>query len=160
VRRAANQLSEKTEARIAILTSLGGDVEAAIAIGRILRDKFFWTTVPNGSKCASACVLILAAGVGRDAEQDAVVGIHRPTFAPEYFAGLSPEDARSKYNQLAQVVRGYLSEMGMSDQLFAQMMGVRSSEIKILSMREMVDLGLSGFDPAYEERKRAEEITK
>lgn len=89
-----------------------------------------------------------------------MVGIHRPTFAPEYFAGLSPEDARSKYNQLAQVVRGYLSEMGMSDQLFAQMMGVRSSEIKILSMREMVDLGLSGFDPAYEERKRAEEITK
>lgn len=55
VRRAANQLSEKTEARIAILTSLGGDVEAAIAIGRILRDKFFgrrFLTVRNAQALA------------------------------------------------------------------------------------------------------------
>jgi hypothetical protein len=96
----------------------------------------------------------------RDAEHDAVVAIHRRTFAPEYFAGLSPEDARSKYNQMAQTVRSYLSEMGLSDQLFAQMMSVRSSDVRILSIREMVDLGLSGIDPAYEERKRAEEITE
>jgi hypothetical protein len=41
VRRATDQLNQKTEARIALLTSLGGDVEAAIAIGRILREKFF-----------------------------------------------------------------------------------------------------------------------
>jgi hypothetical protein len=59
-----------------------------------MRNKLFSTTVDSGSKCASACVLILAAGVARDADEGAVVAIHRPTFAAKYFAGLSADEAR------------------------------------------------------------------
>jgi hypothetical protein len=105
-------------------------------------------------------VLIFAAGVFRDRDEGGVVGIHRPTFEPNYFAGLSVETARAKYFQMAQKVRIYLSEMGMSDRLFEQMMNVASNEIRILSLREMTDLGLSGYEPAYEERQRAEGIVR
>jgi hypothetical protein len=130
VNRAASRLDEKISVRVVFLSSVGGDVEAAMAIGRVVRDKMFWTTVKGGSKCASACVLIFAAGVFRDAAgEGTVVGIHRPTFEPNYFAGLSVESARAKYLQMAQKVRLYLSEMGMSDRLFEQMMNVASNEI-------------------------------
>jgi hypothetical protein len=108
-------------------------VEAAMAIGQIVRNKLFWTTVDSSSKCASACVLILAAGVLRSADQGSVVAIHRPTFEAKYFAGLSPDDARSKYLQMTQKVRNYLSEMGMSDRLFEQMMSISSKDIRVLS---------------------------
>jgi hypothetical protein len=70
------------------------------------------------------------------------------------------EAARAKYFQMAQKVGIYLSEMGMSDRLFEQMMNVASNEIRILSLREMTDLGLSGYEPAYEERQRAEGIVR
>jgi hypothetical protein len=131
-----------------------------MAIGRIVRNKEFLTQVNSGDKCASACVLILAAGVLRGAEDGSVVGIHRPYFEPKYFAGLSPEDARSKYTYMTQKVRVYLSEMGMSDRLFEQMMRVASYDVKTLSTREMVDLNLDGLDPAYEERQRAEDVVE
>jgi hypothetical protein len=160
VRRETNKLDKEFHARIVILSSLGGDVEAAMAIGRIVRSKEFWTTVKAGDKCASACVLILAAGVGRDADEGAIVGIHRPTFEPKYFAGLSADDARSRYLQMAQKVRGYLFEMGMSERLFEQMMSVGSYDIRTLSIREMIDLNLSGMDPVYEERQRAEDMVE
>jgi hypothetical protein len=61
---------------------------------------------------------------------------------------------------MAQKVRVYLSEMGMSDRLFEQMMRVASYDVKTLSSREMVDLNLDGLDPAYEERQRAEDIVE
>jgi hypothetical protein len=160
VQRATSKLSATAKARIVILSSLGGEVEAAMAIGQIVRNKLFWTTVDSGSKCASSCVLILAAGVGRSADEGSVVAIHRPTFPPKYFAGLSADDARSKYVQMTQKVRSYLSEMGMSDRLFEQMMSVGSYDVKALSIQEMIDLGLSGFDPAYEERQHAEDTVQ
>ncbi len=158
VQRATNKLNATVKPRFVFLSSLGGSVEAAMAIGQIVRNKLFWTQVDSGSNCVSACVLILAAGVGRTT--DGVVAIHRPTFEAKYFAGLSTDDARSKYVQMTQKVRSYLSEMGMSDRLFEQMMSVGSYDVKALSIQEMIDLGLSGFDPAYEERQRAEEIVQ
>jgi hypothetical protein len=144
--------------RMTFLSSVGGSVEAAIIIGQSLRDEMFHTTVKRGSKCASACVLILAAGVNRDLEDGSVVAIHRPTYEPNYFAGLSPAEARSKYTQMAKNVRDYLSRMGISDRLFERMMAVPSHEARVLSSRELAEFGLSGLDPVHEERRRAEDI--
>src|SRR5258708_7042276 len=48
VNRAAGRLSEKIRQRIVFLSSVGGDVEAAMAIGRVVRDKMFFTAVTGG----------------------------------------------------------------------------------------------------------------
>ena len=54
------------------LNSLGGDVDAAMAIGRLIRKYDGWTyigdwlsTMPLDSKCFSSCALIFIAGVRR-----------------------------------------------------------------------------------------------
>ena len=59
------------------LDSEGGDVYAALRIGRMLRKARAWTHVLKGSKCISACVFLLAGSVRRDVD-GGVVGIHRP----------------------------------------------------------------------------------
>jgi len=62
------------------LDSDGGDMEAAMEIGRLIRTKRAWTMVAGDrgrdSACASACVLILCAGSHR--VSGGRVGIHRP----------------------------------------------------------------------------------
>jgi hypothetical protein len=60
------------------INSRGGDVAAAMAIGRMLRKENAWLGV-NGV-CISACVLILAGAVDRQIGKSDAVGIHRPYF--------------------------------------------------------------------------------
>jgi hypothetical protein len=139
------------------LNSPGGNVLAAIKIGRIIRSRWMWTAASDdpGAECASACVLVLAAGAVRIASDDSKVEIHRPYFQPSFFATLSPEAARQKYGQLADVVKAYLNEMGMSQALFSEMLKVPSDDGRILSSNEMQAFALTGWDPAYQEWTRA-----
>lgn len=58
------------------LDSRGGSVNAAMSIGRILRNEGAGASVNQGSVCLSSCVLILAGGVTRSFLGK--VGIHRP----------------------------------------------------------------------------------
>lgn len=59
------------------INSPGGDIAAAMAIGRMFREERAWLHV-NGV-CISACVLILAGAVDRSTNFGRV-GIHRPYF--------------------------------------------------------------------------------
>src|SRR5437879_3563961 len=65
---------------VVLLDSTGGDVLEAIRIGAFLREEQAWTVVEKDASCASACVLILAAGVHRDVYGGARLGLHRPSF--------------------------------------------------------------------------------
>ena len=58
------------------LDSPGGDVEAAMEIGRIFRKERVWVLLPTSAVCFSACVLVLAGSVNRLIFGK--VGIHRP----------------------------------------------------------------------------------
>lgn len=140
------------------LNSPGGDLESAISIGRIVRAQSLGTEVAHQDSCASACIFILAAGVDRSAYGK--IGIHRPHFSSTYFAGLSPEDARQKYEQLEALARSYLHEMGIPDGLFTSMMSVPSDEIQWLSDKSIYNFGLDGLDPAYDEWLRAQYTQK
>ena len=134
------------------LASPGGDVIAAIEIGRIFRQHLFWTQVVDfGSGCYSACVLLLAGGAVRTAIAESKVGIHRPRFDAAYFANLDADTARKRYASMAASVRSYLEEMGISPRLFDMMMQVSSSSVRFLTQQELEETGLDGTDPAYEE---------
>jgi hypothetical protein len=60
----------------AALDSPGGDVDSAIEIGRLLRERSADADVHHDMACVSACVLMLVAGKAREIEGK--VGIHRP----------------------------------------------------------------------------------
>jgi hypothetical protein len=134
---------------------------AAMEIGRLLRANSIMTIVreDDGSRCLSACVFILAGGVSRFADEGAV-GVHRPRFDAEYFAGLSEPAARAQYDTLAAGVAGYLSEMGISDGLFKMMMRVPSKDMRMLTFDELTETALDGTDPAHDEWLRAKLVAR
>ena len=75
------------------LDSNGGQVLEAIKIGELIRKKSLETRLPYNSSCASACVLILAAGVIRTAHETSGIGIHMSS-------GVFNEELVSKLEEL------------------------------------------------------------
>lgn len=140
------------------LNSPGGDVDAAMAIGRELRAKDLSTVVSKSDQCNSACVLVLAGGVRRSAVAGRI-GIHRPHFDEMPFAALSAADARSAYERMSDAVRKYLSDMGIADQLYLDMLKVSSDDARFLTEDEMTAYGLVGEDPAWAEYRRAYQVS-
>jgi hypothetical protein len=159
-RKLATFLVQHFETVTANLDSSGGDLLAAIEIGNIVRDNWIWTAVEDNAECSSACVFVLAAGAERITGGLSLVRIHRPRFDAELFGQLGQSQAKSKYDRLIGQVRGYLSRMGMSEQLFQAMMAVRSDEARTLTLAEMKDINLVGEDPGYVEWMRAKEAKR
>jgi ATP-dependent protease ClpP protease subunit len=134
------------------ISSEGGDVEAAMQIGRDLRrtEGTLTTDFPPQGTCYSACVLVAAGAVSRIAHG---IGIHRPYFADATTGNLTEADLR--YKKLMAGVRAYLQEMNMSDEVFQIMQSVGPDEIRQLSVQDARRLGFAGDDPAYEEARIA-----
>jgi hypothetical protein len=132
------------------LDSPGGDVDAAISIGDMLREEGAGVFMYEGDRCFSACVFVLVAGSTR-LIGSAQIGIHRPRFDATYFAGLSAKGAQRRYDELAANVRAYLARMGMPDDLYAAMMRVPSNELRLLTPAEVRAWELDGVTAAYAE---------
>lgn len=60
-------------------SSPGGNVMAALEIGRYLRKSGLATRVPSGASCASACTYAFIGGVFRAVDPTAKVGVHNST---------------------------------------------------------------------------------
>lgn len=162
---AAALIGDPSKSRLACeiivwLDSNGGDIEAAMDIGRLIHQKKSCVSVSglgrNKYVCASACVLILAAGADRSAY--ASTGIHRP-----YSTGgdaRSYGDATARYRATANRVKAYLEEMGMPARLFEEMMRVPAEKVRWLTENERVELGLIGKDSAYTDALDAETATR
>ncbi len=58
------------------LSSPGGIVNVAHRLGVLIRDNNIDTYVGSDDECSSACVILLASGVNRHAEEGAHVGLH------------------------------------------------------------------------------------
>ena len=136
----AKQIAERTQMSvngepfiIVELDSGGGDVVEAEKIDRIVRARFMMTRVRDNETCASACVLVLAAGMNKWPLPGARIGIHRPRFNLAYFAGLSAGEARTKYDALLADLRAYFAEIGEYDRLYRAMLVVPSASIRFLS---------------------------
>lgn len=137
------------------LNSPGGNVGAAVAMGRLLRAYAAEVYVDSDHRCASACILVLAGGVTRTAFTGGQLYIHRPFFDASMFAGLSFDASQRKYAALTSGVQKYLSEMGLADDLFHSMMRVPSNDSQMLEHEYAERVSLLGNDPAYDEWIRA-----
>lgn len=93
------------------LDSPGGELESALAMGRLIRENGFETIVAEGALCGSACPLVFAGGTERRVDENAAFGLHqiysvdaRPTSPAAAMAGAQSTTAR---------INRYLIEMGI-----------------------------------------------
>src|SRR5262249_50434011 len=152
--KAIRESKKCSEASTIFLSSPGGSVAAAIAIGRILRKERLSVLVPYDGACYSACVLIYAGAVTRVVAGK--LGIHRPYFS-EVPQRVSSENVKTSYQGMLQDIRSYFREMNVSDQLADDMLRIDPDKIRLLDSAEIERYGLSFTDPVEQETKDLED---
>jgi ATP-dependent protease ClpP protease subunit len=140
-------VGELTGFREVWLDSPGGDVDAAMRMGRTMRNAMALARIAPDSKCLSSCVFVFAGATQRI--NDGILGIHRPYL-------LSPEDAaladwQAWYDNLRSRVNAYLREVNVRGELFDEMVQIPPERMRYLSEDEAVTFGLGPIDHVYAE---------
>ncbi len=130
------------------LDSPGGAVEDALAIGRLIHDKGFATSVGPGALCASSCPLILAGGHKRLASSKSAIGVHQIYVTPTAASPLPVGDAAAAGAAMSEAQRAtaeisrYLADMGIDAGLWLHALETPPQQLYYLSPKEMTDLKL------------------
>lgn len=147
--------AERGMARHLSIESPGGDWNAAMAIGRILRRADVAVMIDKQG-CHSACVMVLAGAPRRIIFGP--VGIHRPY--PIDVQPRSYADAQQRYQTMTAATKLYLEEMNLPASLFDAMTRVPPESLRVLSQEELVNFGLEGRDPVTQELDDANEARR
>ena len=142
---------EKRGARLKLvrLNSSGGDVIAAMTIGRILRKNGGIVLVEEDDICASACVLIIAGGVVRSIHGKVL--IHRPYSQATDTAGQDLVAWDKKMKSFRKQMDAYLSEMNVSVGLADAMWAISPENSRALTRAERDHFLLSESDSSYDD---------
>lgn len=153
-------LADKSSIKHFVLDSGGGDIEAAIELGRYFRRKEASVSV-NGT-CASSCFILLAGAVSRsihvlddwDMKDDpgfkhsSRIGVHRPFTASSFSSTL---EATKTYKRTNNLIKDYLEEMNIPASLLDLMNSVSPGDIKWPTQSE-VNFYFPIFDPVYQDK--------
>lgn len=143
---AAARFADEIEARgeyvkTVSLNSPGGSVDDALAMSKLIREKGLDTKVVAKALCASSCPLVFAGGVAREAEKDAVLGVH------QVFNGgqdrPSPEQAMSGAQSTTARIARHLEEMGIGAALWINALETPPDRLYYLTPVEMADFKLT-----------------
>lgn len=116
--------------KIVVLDSIGGSVQEAIRMGRLLRETGFDALVPSNSVCQGTCVYLLAAG--RDKSVRGYVGLHRPYYPGGDSALSAQAGSAARYSP-----SGYLREMNIPASLADDMSRIEPSRMRVLTPQEL-----------------------
>lgn len=132
--------------------SSGGNLDAGLALGRIIRENGFWTRIGQqprnyrqqneSGECYSACALAFLGGIFRFHEGDSRYGVHR-FYSTNYNDG-----------EVAQIISAaivaYIREMGADISLFSLMSSASSDDIRLVSKDVLLELNIvnNGYLPA------------
>lgn len=133
----------------------GGDVHAAMTLGRLVREHQIHATVHR--TCASACVLTLAGAVSRTYYSKLPIGLHRPYFTSP---GDTLKATAERVNQNNDAIRRYLVEMNVSPALLDAMVAIPSEQTRWISAATARDLGMLDVDPVSEEFRDANHASR
>jgi ATP-dependent protease ClpP protease subunit len=138
-----------------LIDSPGGNIYAAMAIGRLLRRNRIHVFVASGDfgdgQCVSACIMVYAGAVSR--LHRGKIGIHRPYFNLQP----NPEELQSGYEQMLRNMRTYLRDMNVSERLAEDMLKVAPADVRYLSDDDLKNYGLVWKDPIEQETLDLEE---
>ena len=125
--------------------SNGGDFNASIQLGRLLRELGVSTVVAKNDQCMSACVFAFMGGERRVVEGR--LGVHRPWFplAQDF------PDRQTKFRSLQKSLRAYIDEMDFPDSLYEAVMAVPPESMHILAPAELKRFYLEGISPSSED---------
>jgi ATP-dependent protease ClpP protease subunit len=135
--------SRKPRAITLLISSPGGDADAAIDIANIISNRAWSVFVERDASCLSACVFLLAAA--RERAVLGQVGIHRV-----YPSGSHANDTEELTRELEAIVsraKALMQRNGVSPSLVDDMMSVPSTQVRILSDTDLETYGL-GHDNA------------
>ena len=139
--------------------SPGGDVQAAIQIGRTIRLLKGHTVVARNSICASACVLSFLGGVTRVGEGR--FGLHRP-----YSTQLtdSTNQAQQIHEKINAAIAQYLTTVNIPVRLLDLMNSIPPEYVRWLSVssggEQLAELRIVGVDPVYNEELDSSEAKR
>lgn len=128
------------------LGSRGGDIDAGMNIGRLLRKLGIVTFVDKSDICMSACVFVFMGGERRSVAGQ--LGIHRPYFL--YTQDLPDRAARFRY--MANTVRDFVEEMDFPASLYEAVMQVPPESIQVVSAADLKRFYLEGISPSSEDK--------
>jgi ATP-dependent protease ClpP protease subunit len=131
---AQGALGRNVELRLDVDTR-GGEIFAAMEIGRLLRRELAAVHVAAGAECSSACVFVLMGAPLRSVAPGARVGIHRPTLGVAG-SGALEEPLRAQ-------AALYAEEMNVSDGIIDGMMSVRGRRLRYLTAADLAAYGIS-----------------
>jgi len=143
---AAARFAEEIEARgeyvkSVALNSPGGSVDDALEISRLIRERGLNTKVEAKALCASSCPLVFAGGVVREAEADAVVGVHQ-VFNGGQARPTAEEAMSGAQNTTVRIVR-HLEEMGIGAGLWLNALETPPDRLYYLTPQEMAEFKLT-----------------
>lgn len=127
------------------LDSAGGDVFAAMHIGRLIRKHDGVTVISVPSKCYSGCALVFIAGVMRHNVGE--LGLHRP------YQVTVLQDRQTNEKQLPRLltlIKQYVAEMGVAENFYDLMMNTDASKTAIYRMDSYANL-VPEMDPGFQE---------
>ena len=151
--RVMESLLKKGRQRIAgnlvSFSSSGGEVDAAMELGRILRKLGVTALVAEGELCLSSCVFAFMGGDRRTVAGR--LGIHRPYFS----LARDVPDRRSHYRQLQKRLQLYIEELDFPPSLYEAVMAVPPQSVNMLTSAELKRFYLEGMSPSAEDEADA-----
>lgn len=127
--------------------SPGGDIYAAMELGRSLRMNGITTVQTRSMECASACSLAFIGGPSRFAEPGSI-GVHQSSFSID---GIAAEQVSAIQGVTADVM-AYLREMGVDAGLLETALRYQSHDMRYLSASEMNDFGVTTSNRSFASR--------
>lgn len=116
------------------LDSRGGQVFAAMEIGRLLRREAVSSSVAKGASCVSACVFVLMGAPERSVADGAHIGIHRPA--------LGDAASDTLVDAMAAPMVSYAQQMHASPAIVADMMAIPADHMRFLTIAELAGYGI------------------
>lgn len=133
---------------IVLMSSPGGRLDQALIMGEVIRSRGLTTMVGTAaaqgrvrpSYCASACVLVYAGGIVREAFPGSGLGVHQ--FTTEAPRGADAgRDIVADTQKTTGIILEYLTRMGVSPSILQAMSATR--DIRWLKEQEAFDLRLA-----------------
>ena len=118
--------------------SAGGEVFAALEIGRLLRRDQASISVGHGSSCISACVLVLMGATARSIAADARVGIHRPS--------LGKSGTHDLVDAMSEPIAVYAQQTTGSRKIVDAMMSIPSRRVRFLTPADLAAYGIAATE--------------
>ena len=140
---------QKLAGNVVSFASNGGEVDAAMDLGRVLRKLRVSSVVAEGDQCLSSCVFAFMGGDQRKVAGQ--LGIHRPYFS----SAREVPDRRVHYRQLQKRLQEYIDELDFPPSLYEAVMAVPPQAVYMLTSPDLKRFYLEGMSPSAEDEANA-----